>query len=132
MVTITLLLFITTYILLFHSQSIDAQSIPATCLPSSVCNSTIYCSEHGHCYYDLMEYNSNRTNENLEKCICDTGYATQNNTGIHCCYEQKSQIMAFLMEFVVGFGLGHFYIGNYVYFYVNLLAIVYFAARFIL
>ena len=121
MVTITLLSYFVIYILYISNSNnfSNAQSIPPTCLPSSVCNNTILCSEHGHCYYDLMKYNSTNSNENLEKCICDTGYATGINDSISCCYAQKSQIMAFMMEFIVGFGLGHFYLGRLTYFFIK-------------
>ena len=34
---------------------------------------------------------------------------------VYCCYEKKSQFFAFLIEIFLGFGFGHFYIGDIKY-----------------
>jgi hypothetical protein len=49
-------------------------------------------------------------------CICATGYAdvptlTQDPT-MACIYVQKKQLVAFLLEFFVANGIGHFYAGR--------------------
>ena len=56
-----------------------------------------------------------------EKCICNDWYTTYTYKVDHqkryeiykCCYKQKSKLTAVVLEFVIGFGLGHFYVGNY-------------------
>jgi len=113
---VTLFVYIIIYII-YNLQTISAQSIPPTCLPSSVCDGKIPCSEHGHCYYDLMNFNTQ--DQKLEDCICDSGFATKVTDSISCCYEQKTQIMAFMLEFVIGFGSGHFYLERTNYFIVK-------------
>jgi TM2 domain-containing membrane protein YozV len=55
------------------------------------------------------------TNDN--KCACYEGFTTiyDDEFGMYQCnYPQKSQMKAFLLEFVLGFGVGHFYLGNYI------------------
>ena len=49
------------------------------------------------------------------ECICAYGYITVTDEkfgNFHCNYKMKSQVKAFLLEFLIGFGIGHFYIGN--------------------
>lgn len=48
------------------------------------------------------------------KCSCLPGYVTQirdkiAKNDIYCSYKQKSQLIAFLLEAVLPFGVGHFY-----------------------
>ena len=53
----------------------------------------------------------NKENE----CICSKGYETVDNLALgdfYCNYRKKSKLIAFLLEFVLGFGAGHFYIGH--------------------
>lgn len=52
-------------------------------------------------------------------CVCKSGYITRttlisknNAPQIKCCYQQKSQLTAFLLEFIFSFGFGHFYRGD--------------------
>jgi len=48
------------------------------------------------------------------KCQCSDGYITHPPNSIaNCCYEQKSQMIAFFLEIFIGFGLGHIYSLNY-------------------
>ena len=49
------------------------------------------------------------------KCSCFKGYITINNPkfgNTSCNYKQKSQLKAFLLEFLISFGAGHFYLEN--------------------
>lgn len=57
---------------------------------------------------------SNTTNNRLNyQCNCNQGYITyKKNEVFQCCYQQKNAITALLIEFFLGFGAGHFYIGN--------------------
>ena len=75
------------------------------------------CSQWGHCFYDLKIYfNLKSTNKDaqLVSCVCDRGFVDDPDIpNIRCCYEQKSQFAAFLLESIIGFGAGHFFIGNY-------------------
>src|SRR5690349_15200584 len=51
------------------------------------------------------------------ECYCFQGYITTEegeNNNTYCNYEQKSQMIAFLLEFILSFGLGHLYIKNYI------------------
>jgi hypothetical protein len=53
------------------------------------------------------------TNEKYE-CNCIDGYITHDEEKTYlCCYKQKNGMTALLLEFFIGFGVGHFYIGNY-------------------
>ncbi len=48
-------------------------------------------------------------------CFCFDGYISVFETSYFCDYEQKDRIVYFLLEFVISFGTGHFYVGNYIY-----------------
>lgn len=53
-------------------------------------------------------------NENNE-CVCLKGYDTIDDTSkgdFYCNYKRKSKVIAFILEFVLGFGSGHFYLGH--------------------
>lgn len=60
------------------------------------------CSFHGRC------------DASSGVCVCDTNYITYNNAeGVGCNYNQKKQLVAFLLSFFVGYtGAEHFYLGN--------------------
>lgn len=48
-------------------------------------------------------------------CICFDGYITidDDKYGFYQCnYRKKSQTLAFIFEFIIGFGVGHLYLGN--------------------
>ena len=48
-----------------------------------------------------------------EICKCKKYYTTPKEDEFYnCCYKQKSAIKAFLLEAILFFGLGHFYVGN--------------------
>lgn len=48
-------------------------------------------------------------------CYCFDGYISTFETKVLCDYEQKDRTLFFLLEFIVGLGLGHFYVGNKIY-----------------
>ena len=63
---------------------------------------------------------------NSRKCICLTGYANvlgKNENKTICGYKQKLQVISFLLETCLIFGLGHIYIGFYVFGAIKLIAI---------
>ena len=49
------------------------------------------------------------------KCVCDIGYSNYKLKSYHktCSYKLKNQIIAFLLEFFLWFGIGHFYCMRY-------------------
>ena len=61
-----------------------------------------------------------RTGNCIDKniCQCSIGYADisfitqQPADRLYCTYQQKNQLTAFLLEFVFGIGIGHFYAGR--------------------
>ena len=57
-------------------------------------------------------------------CYCFDGYASTFETAYFCDYEQKDRVLYFLLEFVLSFGIGHFYSGNYIYGSIKLLCYV--------
>ena len=92
------------------------------CLPAQECQysgQTIKCSEHGICFYDLFKYVTEESeNKNFIDCICDIGYITDEETkedGTKCCYEQKAQKTALLLE-LLPLGFGHYYSGRLINF----------------
>ena len=46
------------------------------------------------------------------KCYCMNGFITFGDSEIKCNYKQKTKAKAFFLEFVLGFGIGHIYMGN--------------------
>lgn len=65
-------------------------------------------------------------------CKCNEGFISVNDDEFpfYCNYEQKRQLNAFLLEFFIGFGIGHLYNGNIQIAMIKL--ILYFVAYFIL
>ena len=49
------------------------------------------------------------------ECVCTKEYAIPGDPKYEskCEYKRKRQLVAFLLELFVGFGAGHFYVGNY-------------------
>ena len=50
-------------------------------------------------------------------CVCEENYKTVDNNaiksnGVFCNYKLKSRFVAFLLEFIFPFGVGHFYSGK--------------------
>ena len=110
--------FITLFNLIFLMSMFNESISDKECLTSSICGTDIKCSKNGRCEYNLTEYykKNNSTSKYTQYCTCIDGYTTRNkDSGLEspqCCYPQSSQTIAFLLEFFLGFGLGHFYIGN--------------------
>ncbi len=72
-----------------------------TCPNGISCN-----SKNGECIKDELK------EEYI--CLCKNGYSTYpENSETKCNYQQKTQIKAFLLEFFLSYGAGHFYIQNY-------------------
>lgn len=95
------------------------------CLAAQECEysgNTIPCSEHGICFYDIYKYVSeDSTNKNFIDCICDEGFITKDeNDSIKCCYEQKLQKYAILLE-ILPLGFGHYYSGRIINFVIKLI-----------
>ena len=54
-------------------------------------------------------------------CFCFDGYISTYESSYLCDYEQKDRTLYFLLEFVLSFGLGHLYVGKYIYGFLKLL-----------
>ena len=68
-----------------------------------VCNNpAIDCAGHGTCH--------------TNNCLCDVGYYTIPGSYVKCTYPQKILTNALLLEAVIGFGFGHLYRGNLIFF----------------
>jgi hypothetical protein len=82
------------------------------CKATSYCDNMEACSSNGICYVDIFSYyNVTNTNRNTS-CICNVGWISVEGYDVSCCYQQKQQAIAFLLEFIFGFGAGHWYVGN--------------------
>ena len=93
----SLILIFSTFI---PSQSNDSE----TNLNLFICNKYTCPKNRGTC---------NDKNE----CVCIKGYDTVDDLSkgdFYCNYRKKSKLIAFLLEFVISFGTGHFYMGNVV------------------
>ena len=75
------------------------------------CNETEYPEQASKCDLKHMECTNTKY---LHHCSCKEGYITfpKNNTK-YCNLVQKKQSIAFVLEFCVGFGAGHFYRHDY-------------------
>lgn len=68
------------------------------------CGDYICYKSHGVCF------------GNGTTCICDEFYGTYpDDSSTMCNYAKKSQLLAFLLESIISFGAGHFYILNLSY-----------------
>jgi hypothetical protein len=66
----------------------------------------VYCSSNAKC--------DNGT------CICNTHFTSKiDDELIKCCYQQKSLLLSFYIETLIGFGLGHFLAGKMFLFYLK-------------
>ena len=53
-------------------------------------------------------------------CICNKHYTSNKDDGIiKCCYEQKSLLLSFYIETIIGFGIGHLLAGKMYLFYLK-------------
>ena len=109
------------FILFFKNISAGVKS---NCEISSYCGNENYsCSVYGNCNYRLFEYYkvNSSSEDKLAHCQCFQGYSSyditnlKKNNQVLCCYQQKGMLTAFFLELFVGFGAGHFYLGNYVF-----------------
>lgn len=103
MFKIIVLIFHLYYIIAHRHHNIEADK-NITFIPTErTCNVETCPEDRGICSLD-------------DKCYCLTGYTTVKDTkygNFDCNYNQKSQMVAFLLEFLLSFGSGHFYINNY-------------------
>ena len=56
-----------------------------------------------------------RCSRDKSVCFCNEAYANYPATGKHerfCVYKRKSQLAGFLLEFLLGFGIGHLTVGR--------------------
>jgi hypothetical protein len=83
-----------------------------SCKAATYCDDDQPCSDHGICYVDLFGYYNITDSNKKTRCICDIGWISIDDHDVKCCYQKKHQAIAFLLEFVVGFGVGHWYIGK--------------------
>lgn len=75
------------------------------------CNMTEYPEQAVRCDLEHMECTDTKY---LHHCSCKEGYITYpKNNSKYCNIEQKKQTIAFVLEFCVGFGAGHFYRSAY-------------------
>ena len=75
-------------------------------LEYEICGNTKCAKNFGKCELVNSEY----------LCICDSKYTTYpEKNEIKCNYERKRQLKAFLLEFFLTYGAGHFYTHNYKY-----------------
>ena len=75
-------------------------------IESIECGSKKCASKNGKCVKQESNY----------VCVCDKKYITYpEDNEIECNYERKRQLKAFLLEFFLTYGAGHFYIHNYKY-----------------
>ena len=90
------------------------------CEIGNYCSDGKPCSTNGNCKIDLFNLKNYSIGGEIEsKCVCNTGYSSYDievlqskDNDIFCCYELKSHYNAFTLELFLGFGIGHFYIGD--------------------
>ena len=57
-------------------------------------------------------------------CFCFDGFISTFQTSSFCDYKQKDRVLYFILEFVLSFGMGHFYAGNYIYGMIKFIAYI--------
>ena len=93
------------------------------CELNSYCGTSklkLKCSIYGNCNYQIFDFYNNMSELSEYKvvCECNKGYSSFDiehnisNSDIYCCYSKKSLITSFFLELFLGFGIGHFYLGN--------------------
>ena len=86
------------------------------------CDPFLTCSGKGNC----TNYTNVDQNNFTLLCNCEPGYTTIANTTFTLCnYKQKKQLNAFLLELLLCFGAGHFYLERYTFAGLKLAAFVY-------
>ena len=87
------------------------ENVVEDCQIGNYCESEKYgCSVYGNCNFKIFDYfKENSTDEDrLPHCECNMGYSSYDITdlkldnNILCCYEQKGQLTAFLLEMFIG------------------------------
>ena len=108
-------------LIIFHILfQIIKSDVLEDCEIGNYCSDDIKCSTNGNCKFDIFNITSETFfNKVGSKCVCNTGFSSYDidvleseDNDIYCCYEQKSQFIAFFLEFFLGFGIGHFYIND--------------------
>jgi hypothetical protein len=93
------------------------------CAIASYCDNDQACSANGNCFIDIFNYynkNFATKNKTFSSCKCNKAWDSRENDETKCCYKKKFQSIAFGLELMVGFGSGHFYIGNTIIAFVKL------------
>ena len=85
-----------------HNTNKDTQILEKIKPNSELCNEDNCPIDRGTC-----------SGENY--CFCFEGYISSFESSKFCDYAQKDRTLYFLLEFVISFGIGHFYAGNYIY-----------------
>ena len=104
---------------LINFLKLTNENVVEDCQIGNYCESET-CSVYGNCNFEIFEYfKENSSDEDkLPKCKCNMGYTSYDidvlklDNNIRCCYQQKGQLTAFLLEMFIGFGVGHFYMGS--------------------
>ena len=119
-----------TCLILFFFNSI-LSSVIKNCEVGSYCGTEKYgCSVYGNCNFKIFDYyKENSTDEDkLPYCECNSGYSSfditdlkNENSRTLCCYKKKGLLTAFFLELFLGIGIGHFYLGNYIFGLIKLL-----------
>ncbi len=130
---------------LFNLIHLTQEDYEKNCLEVQSCkipnSNEIKCSKNGKCFYDLFDYLiKDKGKGDFFTCICNNGYITPNKTdynSVFCCYKQKRQFYAFILEIIPGFGVGHYYAGRKTFFKIKLgvcvsLALLYIICHFLL
>ena len=108
--------------ILFLFYNYIKSKVEDDCQVGNYCGSEKYaCSINGNCNFNIYKYFklNNTEDDKQPHCVCNMGYSSfdienlKSETNILCCYKQKSQLKAFLLELFLGFGIGHFYLGKY-------------------
>ena len=127
------------YIFILFIFKIIKSGVVQECQIGNYCFSEKYgCSVYGNCNFNIFEYfkENNTEEDRLPHCQCNMGYSSYDITdlktdnNILCCYEQKGQMTAFLLEMLIGFGVGHFYIGNYLFGIIKLIVQIFLCVLF--
>jgi len=101
------------FLFILINRSKAGQYFSYDCPVTSTCENKDHCSSNGYCYIDILQYYNRSNPQLLSSCICNSGWMTIDNSPVKCCYQMKNQMKAFMLEFI-GFGFGHFYVGNYI------------------
>ena len=101
-----------------HNSNEEYTKITKKIVPNSeLCNENNCPTNRGTC-----------SGENF--CFCFDGYFSTYESNVLCDYEQKDRTLYFLLEFVLSFGIGHFYVGKYIYGSIKLICYILFFIAF--